>query len=159
MAIKIIDRFLSKEDFDMVATYCNEASYHWGEVDADELPPTGMVHEIPQTENLYQLFKLKTQKFVPDLSLTRMYINCFAPTEQPYFHVDGSPGNVTFLYYPTMTWKLDDGGETKFFLNSEIYGVTPIPNRMIYFDANVPHCATAFRDRHRFTIAIKYKVK
>lgn len=158
MAIKIIDRFLSKEDFDMVIGYCNEASYHWGEVDADGLPPTGMIHEIPQTENLYQIFASKTQKFVPELYLSRMYINCFAPTEQPYFHIDGSSGNVTFLYYPVSSWKLDDGGETQFFLNSEIYGVTPIPNRMVYFDANLPHRATTFRDRHRFTVAVKYKI-
>lgn len=158
MAIKIIDRFLSKEDFDTVVAYCNEAPYHWGEVDADGYPPTGMIHEIPQTENLYQLFASNTQKIVPELLLNRIYINCFAPTEQPYFHTDGSFGNVTFLYYPTLNWELDNGGETQFFLNDNIHGVTPIPNRMVYFDASIPHRATTFRDRHRFTIAIKYKV-
>jgi len=159
MAIKIIDGFLTKEKFDAVVAYCNDATYRWGEVDADDLPPTGMVHEIPETENLYQIFASKTKKFFPELLLNRMYVNCFAPTEQPYFHIDGSSENVTFLYYPTETWSLNDGGETQFFLNSEIYGVTPIPNRMIYFDASLPHRATTFRDRHRFTVAIKYKVK
>lgn len=158
MEIEIIDRFLSKEEFDSVISYCNEASYCWGEVDADGFPPTGMIHEIPQTENVYRLFEFRTQKIVPQLKLNRMYVNCFAPTEQPYFHTDGSSRNVTFLYYPTTSWELDDGGETQFVVDSEIYGVTPIPNRMVYFNASTPHRATSFRNRHRFTVAIKYGV-
>lgn len=158
MMIEIIDRFFSKEKFDDIVKYCYNAPYQWGEVDYYNLPPTGMVHEISETESLYQLLSLMTQKYVPELKLYRMYINCFAPSEQPYFHTDGDSGDMTFLYYPTESWSLNDGGETQFLVNSEIYGVTPVPNRMIYFDASILHRATSFRDRHRFTIAIKYGV-
>jgi Rps23 Pro-64 3,4-dihydroxylase Tpa1-like proline 4-hydroxylase len=90
-----------------------------------------------------------------------MYINCFAPSENPYFHIDccdeKDDNEVTFLYYPNETWDLDDGGETQFFINERIYGVAPIPNRLIYFNANILHRATSFRDRHRFSIALKYE--
>jgi len=156
--IKILDEFLSKEDFDYVLNYCQECSYNYGEVDSDDLPPTGMVHEIPETKLIYKLFESKTQKLVSGLNLYRMYINCFAPSENPYFHTDGDSGDITFLYYPTQSWQLDDGGETQFLVDNEIYGVTPVSNRMVYFDASIPHRATTFRDKHRFTLAIKYGI-
>lgn len=154
--IEIVDRFLSKEEFDYVLNYCESASYTYGEVDSYGLPPTGMVHQISEIEDIYKLFKSKTEKLVSGIELYRMYINCFAPSENPYFHTDGDRGDITFLYYPTTRWELNDGGETQFLVNNEIYGVTPVPNRMIYFDASVLHRATAFRNKHRFTIAIKY---
>jgi len=84
-----------------------------------------------------------------------MYVNCFVPCERPYFHTDGDEG-VTFLYYPNMKWDKDDGGETQFLMNDDLYGVLPIPNRMVVFSANLLHRATTFRNDHRFTVAIKY---
>jgi hypothetical protein len=89
--------------------------------------------------------------------MTRFYINCFAPSENPYFHTDGQVG-TTFLYYPNLSWDLDDGGETQFVIANELYGVLPIPNRMIYFDANIFHKATSFRNEHRFSVAVKYNM-
>ena len=44
----------------------------------------------------------------------------------------------------------------KFYINNDIYGITPVPNRMVVFDANIQHRATTFRNDHRFTVAIKY---
>ena len=86
-----------------------------------------------------------------------MYVNCFSPNENPYFHTDGEDG-ITFLYYPDQGWELDDGGETQFYIDGEIRGITPVSNRMVYFDANIMHRATTFRSRHRFTLAVKYMV-
>jgi hypothetical protein len=154
--IEIINNFFPEEEYNIILNYCLNVSYTYGEIDSDNLPPTGMIHEIPETSEFYKLFALRTIKIVPELSLYRMYINCFAPSENPYFHTDGDLGDVTFLYYPTQIWNLNDGGETQFLVNNEIYGVTPIPNRMVYFDASILHRATSFRDRHRFTVAIKY---
>ena len=84
-----------------------------------------------------------------------MYINCFAPREVPYFHTDGDKG-VTFLYYPQFSWQPNDGGETQIYVQGNIQGVVPLPNRLMMFDARLLHRATSFRDRHRFTIAVKY---
>lgn len=157
--IKIEDNFLTLEDCDYVYSYCEFSSYVYGETDGNELPPTGMTHEIKQDSLIYKLFESKTKPFVGDnLSLYRMYVNCFAPSEQPYFHTDGDSDDITFLYYVNKTWNYQEGGETQFIVNNEIYGVTPIPNRMVYFDASILHRATAFRNRHRFTVAIKYGV-
>lgn len=157
--INIEDNFLIREDYDLVISYCQNASYVYGETDGYGLPPTGMIHEIEKGSLMYNLFAAKTKPFVSDnLSLYRMYINCFAPSEQPYFHTDGSSDDITFLYYVNKTWDYQEGGETQFIVDNEIYGVTPIPNRMVYFDASIYHRATAFRNRHRFTVAIKYGV-
>lgn len=157
--IEIRDGFLTKEEFDYTIRYCeNDATYTYGEPDNFDLPPTGMVHEIMPGSIIYKLFESKTKNLVSDIELYRMYINCFAPTENPYFHTDGDPGDITFLYYPTRQWQLDDGGETQFLVDNEIYGVTPIPNRLVYFDASIRHRATTFRNKHRFTVAIKYGV-
>ena len=39
-------------------------------------------------------------------------MNCFAPTENPYFHTDcDEEGSITFLYYSSDEWNLDLGGE------------------------------------------------
>jgi Rps23 Pro-64 3,4-dihydroxylase Tpa1-like proline 4-hydroxylase len=157
--IEVTDNFLSQEEFDFVLDYCKSSVYTYGEADDENHPPTGMVHNIPETESIYNLFETKTKEFVTNLKLYRMYINCFAPSENPYFHTDGSSEEVTFLYYPNETWDLDDGGETQFFIDERLYGILPIPNRLVAFNASLLHKATSFYDKHRFSVAIKYGVR
>lgn len=156
--INVFDNFLSLQDCQSVLRYCYEASYTYGERDRPETPPTGMVHVIDNESEIYQLFHDKTRELVPHTSkLYRMYVNCFAPNENPYFHIDGSHG-ITFLYYPDQKWELDQGGETQFYINGEIHGITPVSNRIVMFDANIMHRATTFRNGYRFTLAVKYKL-
>ena len=78
--------------------------------------------------------------------------------EKIHIFTDSTNGeDITFLYYvPTANWDIDDGGETQFFHNDEMIGVMPFPNRMVYFDATILHKATSFRDRWRWTVAVKY---
>jgi Rps23 Pro-64 3,4-dihydroxylase Tpa1-like proline 4-hydroxylase len=154
--IEVFDNFLSQEEFNFVLEYCKSCVYVYGEVDNENLPPTGMVHNIPETESIYNLFETKTKELVANLKLYRMYINCFAPSENPYFHTDGSNEEVTFLYYPNETWDLEDAGETQFFIDERLYGILPIPNRLVAFNASLLHKATSFYNRHRFSVAIKY---
>ena len=155
--MKVVDTFLEPKDAEYVYRYCLTSSYTYGETDTDTTPPTGMVHEIKKTQRIYKLFKKKIQEiFVnpKDVNIYRMYVNCFAPSEKPYFHTDGDKG-ITFLYYVNDSWQLDDGGETQIIIDNEIKGILPIPNRLVGFDANLLHKATTFRNKHRFTIAIK----
>ena len=154
--IEIYDDFLSSDLQNFVWEYCIESSYTYGEYDTPETPPTGMVHEI-EGNDIYKLFYEKTKDLVPkNFNLYRMYVNCFAPSECPYFHTDGE--GITFLYYPQHTWDIDMGGETQFVIDDEIKGIFPIPNRLVMFDGNILHRATAFRNRHRFTVAVKYSL-
>lgn len=188
MSINVYDNFFSEEDHNYIIEYCKNASYYYGEYDNDpdifdEKYCTGLVHEVyhytdksPLKEKTYQpggghnkfinqrkifdLFSNSIEQKFPNFKtedMTRFYINCFAPSENPYFHTDGQVG-TTFLYYPNLSWDLDDGGETQFVIANELYGVLPIPNRMIYFDANIFHKATPFRNKHRFSVAVKYNI-
>lgn len=157
-SIEIRDNFLEEADAKRVLEYCFQSLYHYGECDMDDTPPTGMVHEIEEDEDIYRLFESKIKnyyRYVKKLNLDRMYVNCFAPSENPYFHTDGEEG-ITFLYYPNMNWDLQEGGETQFYINDDIYGITPVPNRIVIFSANIKHKATTFRNNHRFTVAVKY---
>lgn len=159
MELNFSDNFLSTKEQKIVWDYCVKAEYSYGEVDNPDTPQTGMIHNIPETHFVYKLFKKKLSDSVPEIAqmkLYRMYINCFAPVENPYFHTDGEKG-VTFLYYPNYDWDIQDGGETQFYLDGNIYGIVPQPNRLVVFPANILHRATTFRNSHRFTVAIKYE--
>jgi len=157
--IEVFDNFLSQEEFNFVLEYCKSSVYAYGEIDSENRPPTGMVRSISKTESIYNLFETKLKGLVTNLKLYRMYINCFAPSENPYFHHDGNNEEVTFLYYPNETWDLNDGGETQFFIDERLYGILPIPNRLVAFNASLLHKATSFYDRHRFSVAIKYGIE
>jgi len=156
--VEIIDGFLEKKDLEFVFDYCFKASYSYGEIDYDSAPPTGMVHNIKSDEIIYKIFESKIRDsydIVQGMNLSRMYINCFAPSENPYFHIDHNA--LTFLYYVNnCVWQINDGGETQFLIDDEIKGVIPLHNRIVGFDASLLHRATSFRDKHRFTVAIKF---
>ena len=157
-SIEIKDNFLEEADAKRVLEYCVQSSYTYGEVDTPQTPPTGMVHEIQRDEDIYKLFESKIKnyyRYVRKLNLYRMYVNCFSPSENPYFHTDGDKG-VTFLYYVNDQWTLNEGGETQIIINDEIRGVLPLPNRIVGFNANLLHRATSFRSMHRFTLAVKF---
>jgi hypothetical protein len=156
--IKYDDNFLSAEEHLKVIEHCLSCLYVYGESDDYGLPPTGMISQVQARDEIFDMFKTKLKEkcsLLKEMSFYRMYVNCFAPNENPYFHVDGK--GLTFLYYASdVNWDVQDGGETQFHLDGNIYGVSPIPNRLVMFDGMILHRATTFRDRHRFTIAIKY---
>lgn len=161
--INVSDNYFTERQHQFILTYCENCKYTYGEVDNTDTPPTGLIHNIPYTEEIYRLIEDRIEKSMgPDVikyRIYRMYVNCFAPRELAYFHTDGKHGDLTFLYYPNSEWKPDDGGETQIYVNDDIItGVPPIPNRMVMFDAALLHRATSFRDTYRFTIAIKYEL-
>ena len=156
--LNFVDNFFSEKEQQLIADYVIGCNYTFGEVDEVDTPPTGMIHNIPETEFIYKLFRKRINEkieMVRELKLYRMYVNCFSPSENPYFHQDGE--GLTFLYYPNFEWNMQWGGETQFMVNGNINGVVPIPNRMVFFDGMIWHRATSFRDQHRFTVAIKYQ--
>lgn len=152
------DDFFTETEQRRIAEYCLSAKYSYGEKDNSNTPVTGMTHNIPESELVYKLIAKTLYdrvEFIRDLKLYRMYVNCFAPSEEPYFHTDGQ--GFTFLYYPIQRiHNLDDGGETFFVVDGDLMGIMPISNRMVIFDAGIMHKATSYRNDHRFTIAIKY---
>ena len=180
MDIRAIDNFLLGDHFNEVLTYCKSATYLYGETDEVETTGienfcVGMVHQLFSIDDfekesvalesrnkIIQLFRKECESQFPELNgfeLIRMYINCFAPSENPYFHIDSAVPEIkslTCLYYANDAWSLDDGGETQFYKDNILYGIPPEPNRMVIFDGRIKHKATSFRNKHRFTVALKY---
>ncbi len=151
--MEVVDDVLTKEQFENLLEYSRRCMYRYGEADKEGCPAVGMVSDMDPTCEPAKWFCYHLDKDLKQLA--RMYINCYAPSENPYFHTDGDDG-ITCLYYLNDKWNDDDGGETQFLIDGEIRGVLPIPNRLIYFDADIVHRATSFRNKHRFTLALKY---
>jgi hypothetical protein len=182
MEIRAIDNFLPDDKFVEVIRYCKSSTYLYGEVDemenmGNDYFCVGMVHQMypihqfegknAEIKNRNKIINLVSKECksqfpeIEDYDLTRMYVNCFAPCENPYFHIDSDLPDLksyTCIFYVNDKWNLDDGGETQFYVNDIIYGVPPEPNRMVLFDGRINHRATSFRNRHRFTIALKYNI-
>lgn len=160
--ISVFDNLFSKNEYTAILNWCLNASYQYGEKDDDHLSPTGMICNINSNEDIYNFFIDKISEICPELKNIfpyRVYVNCFASSENPHFHRDSIDPGLTFLYYvDTLKWKPDDGGETQFLIDDNIYGIIPIANRLCRFDSRLLHRATAFRDRHRFTVALKYNL-
>ena len=155
----IYDDFLTVEEQKDLLQYCERAHYKYGETDREETPEVGYVHYIQKGNEWYQFLLDKTSPLAYEIGLTTcysMYVNKFLSGENPYFHFDNLTG-VTFLYYPQLDYYFQDGGETQILIDGNICGVVPIPNRLLMFDSRMLHRATSFRDRDRFTIAIKYE--
>ena len=89
------------------------------------------------------------------ISLASRSLGSLAPDEKAFFHIDGNCG-ITCLFYVNSDYDVDDGGETQFILNNTGVNILPLPNRLSFFDATILHKATSFKNKHRFTIAVKY---
>jgi hypothetical protein len=161
--LNVVDNFLTEEEYYLVDKVRFIPGYEYGEHDCyPEKNPimNGMSLTLNPDNEIYILLDSKIRNMfseVNELTLNRLYVNCFAPSEWSYYHTDRDEGySITFLYYLNSVWDINDGGETHFYINNEITTIPPIPNRLVYFDGTLLHKATPFRDRHRFTVAIKY---
>lgn len=157
--INYIDNFLTEQEHKKVYEFCTKAKWTYGELDYPGRPPTGMGSTIDGNEWVYKLMMrrtLETFEFLQNRRMYRMHMNIFAPGEWAYYHVDREDG-YTVLYYPNLEWKLDDGGATEFCVDDQMSGLYPVPNRVVVFDSSIWHRATSFRDRHRFSLALKFE--
>jgi hypothetical protein len=159
--IQVVDQFLTEKEYNIVSDLKFRSGY---KLESDGYPEDDPIHngmslDIPKTDEIYKLLSKKISNQFQEifgLEISRMYINCFAPSEWSFYHTDSEQYSLTFLYYLNDIWDINDGGETHFYLNDKIIAMPPIPNRLVYFDGRILHKATPFRNKHRFTIALKY---
>jgi hypothetical protein len=155
--IKIYDNFLSEKEKQEIYDYCKKQSYHRGEVDRIGCPPTGLISNLDNQNIISKLMKQITNE---KKDMFRTYINLFIPNEKPYYHQDNNDPNYKTCIYYVNTDKInymEEGGEPYFIQNDFIKGVSFVSGRMVLFNSNIMHKATSFRNRDRYTIAIKYK--
>ena len=167
--IEQIDDFFPDDIANLVAEYIfYRAKYRYGEAVSPGTPPVGLVAALFHMDKgavgenekiIYNHFiKYINEKypgFWDTYTLCSLYINCFAPREQAYFHTDS--GVWTILYYPIHNFDCDknQGGCTELFVDEQIIGIPPYYNSIVRFSAPMEHRATPFKDHHRFTIALK----
>lgn len=167
--IEQIDDFFPDDIANLVAEYIfYRAKYRYGEADSPGTPPVGLVADLFHMDKgavgenekiIYNHFiKYINEKypgFWDTYTLCSLYINCFAPREQAYFHTDS--GVWTILYYPIHNFDCDknQGGCTELFVDEQVIGIPPYYNSIVRFSAPMEHRATPFKDHHRFTIALK----
>lgn len=154
--IQIYDDVMSLEDNNSIyKKILYESKFCYGEVDDDDHPPTGMVCGL--SNDLTKFFceiALSKNDYVKNLSVNRVYANLFLPKDEPYFHQDESV--ITSLFYVNPPTSKDEGGETQFIVDDNIFGLLPKPSRLTIFDGRIPHRATSFRTIPRITVAIKF---
>ena len=74
--------------------------------------------------------------------MERAYLNAHTHGIEPHIHRDD--GDMTFIYYPRMDWRIDWGGGTAIYdndLNGITHHISYKGNRLIKFPANLPHQA------------------
>lgn len=133
--------------------------YYYGERDAAEYAPTGMFSNLNTDSITYKSINNFLSKCEPlqNKTIIRAYVNLFIPRENANFHVDGKEG-MTLLYYANTDFDLNEGGETKFLSNNNtLLSVLPLPGRIVVFPAESNHTASSFKNKHRFTVAFKFK--
>ena len=156
--IDFIDDFLPYSEYEYVVNHCLNSPYYYGEKDYKDTRPVGMISRIEKNDSIFKIFDKEIGdkvKKVKNLSIQRMYINCFAPEEKTFFHRDGKHG-ITCLFYANTDYEINSGGETQLIVDNLGINILPIPNRLAFFDANILHKATSFTNKHRFTIVVKY---
>jgi hypothetical protein len=156
--IKILDGIIKKEDQTKIFREIEKLVYVRGERDRDEaFTATGEVSELPHDNTIFKILKNYVSKHTSlnFKDLKRSYVNKFFPNENPFFHTDGSKG-ITLLYYPNLDWNIDDGGDTQFIIKKEVRGIFPIPGRIVIFPAYLTHRGNAFRNKVRYTVALKF---
>jgi hypothetical protein len=153
--IKIIDNALPAPIIERIFYTITGLPFYYGEADSLNKPPVGLVCELAADHWIVQSISQVVSDHVNKLQLYRSYVNIFTPGENPFFHTDRDNG-LSVLYYPNLSYDINQGGETSFYTDDKITGIIPQPGRIVIFPANVLHRANSFRNQHRFSIALKY---
>jgi len=149
--------FTAEENLDLNKRILYVKRFSYGEVDNIDTPPTGMVLELSQTGELFNIFYSKIIEHydaIKETTFQRCYVNLFLPNENPYFHNDGPV--ITCLFYINPEYNINEGGETQFLIDDNIVGIKAKPGRLVIFDGKIPHRATSFRSNPRITVALKF---
>ena len=96
-----------------------------------------------------------------DYEMERAYLNAHTHGIEPHIHRDD--GDMTFIYYPRMDWRIDWGGGTAIYdndLNGITHHINYKGNRLIKFPANLPHQAQPVsRECYQLRTCVVFKTK
>ena len=116
----------------------------------------GLEKEKYFKEYLYKIICKKLDKKFSNI--VRIYANGQTPGQNGSIHRDD--GDITFLYYANLEWKMEYQGHLNFYINREIKEtVTYKSNRAVLFSADMVHCAEAPSDKAKeLRVSLAYKL-
>lgn len=147
------------DNIDQIYKELQTLPYYYGERDEVGFEPTGVTSELKEDSFTYKslLSFISSNEVLQNKTIYRAYVNLFAPGEYANYHTDGDEG-TTLLYYANLEYDINEGGETKFLSeNNTLISVLPVPGRVVFFSADYKHTASSFKNKHRFTVAFKFK--
>lgn len=154
--IEIFNDVIDREDNDKLYEELLRTR-HWiyGETDSKGLPPVGMSCNLKEEYKEFFLDLIVDRiPLIKDMVLRRAYVNLIQPSDRAYFHQDGQ--DTTVLFYINPETDIQEGGETQFIVDDNIFGLLPKPCQMVMFDGTILHKATSFRTIPRITAAFKF---
>ena len=171
--IETYDDFLPFDEYSDLYSEVEKLPFYYGEKDGPGYKPSGLVSDLNDSEiHNYLYEKVKDLDSLKGLMHKRTYVNYFGMLENAGYHNDDTA--KTLLFYFNQEWDANDAGETKFLIdakdvpgirceNTEDYPiivlVAPISNRIVIFQGDMIHTASSFRDKERFTLAMKFESK
>jgi hypothetical protein len=162
--IKIVDEFLSEEEFiKVVSKYKNKDATKW-ELQSSSFKPDELQFlkcDLSDDEfyNTYLYKKVVNQLHQGHYELSRVYLNGQWNGREGDLHKDGC--YYTALIYMS-PYRYGNGGFTEIMTEPEPTLIHPIPNRLVIFSGNIHHKAYSFAyqtDPLRVTLAFKINQK
>jgi|SaaInlLV_10m_DNA_4_1040232.scaffolds.fasta_scaffold09557_2 hypothetical protein len=131
-----------KEDF-------LHSNWLWGDLEASEILEDSDIKTIMEENGFHQ----------DNFNRSVLNLDTMADSHSPHTHPKGEWG---LLIYVNTEWELSWGGETLFLDrdNEIVYGSKFTPNRVLVFDANIPHLVkqqTRVADKFRMTLGIFFQ--
>ena len=156
--IKIVDNFLSKDEYKIVIDTVRSATWKTQVSDRKKSHNYFLMYDVTDVSFFNKTLCDKIQKkFQLSNRLKRVYFNGQWFSRDGDFHVDGSDKTVLiYISNHNISW----GGFTHFFEppNNE-YIISPVTNRLVIFPGNIMHKAYSFSNQNcpmRISLAFKF---
>ena len=115
----------------------------------------GLENEKYFNEYLYEIICKKLNKKFSNI--LRIYANGQTPGQNGSIHRDD--GEMTFLYYANLEWKMEYQGHLNFYIDGGKETVIYKSNRVVLFPADLRHCAEAPSNKAKeLRVSLAYKL-
>ena len=161
--IEYVDNFLEEHIAQLIDMQLREVSWKY---DYDSVKGGSnkhwhifLGHNVGEIGEFVPIWNQISNKY--DYEMERAYLNAHTHGIEPHIHRDD--GDMTFIYYPRMDWRIDWGGGTAIYDN-DIQNITNHinykGNRLIKFPANLPHQAQPVsRECYQLRTCVVFKTK
>ena len=161
--IEYVDNFLEEHIAQLIDMQLREVSWKY---DYDSVKGgtnkhwhVFLGHKVGELGDFVPIWNQISDRY--NYEMERAYLNAHTHGIEPHIHRDD--GDMTFIYYPRMDWRIDWGGGTAIYdndLNGITHHINYKGNRLIKFPANLPHQAQPVsRECYQLRTCVVFKTK